>query len=116
MEKYEFQSDKELMKRYDTFFIIKNGDDVIFEPKRCAQYTCVSPFEKGFIPRVGDEISIQNRKWRNDIEKTIIEGYETADMEKTEVIKYKVDHVYLQIVEQFRLSYKSIVTIEVSKV
>lgn len=116
MEKYEFQADRELMKKYDTFFIIKNGDNVIFEPKRYAQYTCVSPFEKGFIPRVGDVISIQNRKWHNDIEKAIIEGYETGDIEKTEVVKYKVDQVYFQVIEEFRLTYKSIVLIEVSKI
>lgn len=115
MKKYEFQSDRELMKRYDTFVIIKNGNDVLFEPKRCANYTCTTPFEKGFVPRVGDIISIQNRKWHDTIEKAIIEGYETDDMEITEIIKYKVDNVYIQTVEEFRLSYKSIITIDVSK-
>lgn len=116
MERYEFQEDRPLMKKYDTFFIIKNGDKVIFEPKRYDTYTCVSPFEKGFIPRVGDVISIQNRKWHNDIEKTMIEGYEINGIEVTEVVKYKVDQVYIQVVEEFRLSYKSIVLIDVSPV
>lgn len=112
MQKEKFEEDPWLYPRYDLLFVIKNDNETVYEPNRYGDCTDASPFIKGYIPRVGERLSLQRRIYSEEFQKSIIDGYDNDSA----IPVYEIKTIRMKIVETSQQRFQTIYYLDVDKI
>ncbi|MCD7996523.1 MAG: hypothetical protein LUH21_04735 [Clostridiales bacterium] len=107
MRKEEFEKDEWLYPRYDLLFVIRNHEKIVYEPKRCGDYTDANPFPTSYIPRVGEMFTLQRRNNNGEID-----GYDNGKLTPL----YEVQTLRMKIVEVSQQSFRTVCYLDVKQI
>lgn len=81
-------------------------------PKRWGDCTDANPFPKGYIPRIGEQFSIQRRIYSNDSQSQIIDGYDNCAI----IPLYEIISIRMKIVETSQQHFQSVCYLDVKQI
>lgn len=107
MKREKFEEDQWLYPRYDLLFVIKDHEDIIYEPCRYGDWTDANPFPSSYIPRIGEMFTIQRRNNNGEID-----GYDNNQL----IPLYKVNGLTMKITEVSQQCFRTICYLDVEKI
>lgn len=107
MKKEKFEEDEWLYPRYNLLFVIRDHQNIVYEPCRHGDWTDANPFPPSYIPKVGEMFTLQRRNSKGEID-----GYDNDKY----IPLYKVKDLTMKIVEVSQQCFRTICYLNVEQI